>query len=295
MKQREQHARCSLCNRPLRATSDTPPRAMPKTEDIDLQIQETESVLQDVRREREMLQTKLQQMRSSETEIGTILDAECQAYVSPAVDYLLAQAHEVAQKEAELAQSRALFSQAKALDEIRTRLDELKREQAELEDELRESRKPRKTRLNELRESYERVLVEVDFPDFRNCSINSQSLMPDINDSLYVHAGTALKGLAVVSYHLALLELARSEETFLPRMLVIDSPAVGDLNDENHNKLLRYIAKLQSSVEQPNNEYETEWPDWQIILTTRRLISELKPYVKAEISAPNCMLLRKGG
>ena len=117
--------------------------------------------------------------------------------------------------------------------------------------------------------------------------------MPMINNSLYTHVGTALKGLATVSFHLALLELAIKKDTFFPRMLVIDSPAVGDLNDENHDKLLRYFAKLQSKTEQANREKGDGEIGWQIILTTRRLIPELKPYVVEKISSPDMMLLRK--
>jgi hypothetical protein len=293
MRQREQYVRCSLCNRPLRITSDTPPRALPKTADIDLQIQEAETILKDVRREGETLRAQLQQLHEKENEIGNTLNLESQAYVSPAVDRLLGQAHEVAQREADLARAQALLGQAKALAAIKERLDQLKQKQAELVDQLREARKPYKSRLNTLRQIYESVLTEVDFPNLRSCQINSQSLMPYINNSLYIHAGTALKGLATVSFHLALLELARREETFFPRLLIIDSPAVGDLNDENHDKLLRYLANLQSNVEQPSSELRGEGLDFQIILTTRRLIPELESYVREEISAPSRMLLRK--
>lgn len=57
-------------------------------------------------------------------------------------------------------------------------------------------------------------------------------------DTVSSSEGTALKGLAVVCYHLALLELARREQTYFPLMLVIDSPAVGDMNEVSYNNLL---------------------------------------------------------
>jgi hypothetical protein len=76
-------------------------------------------------------------------------------------------------------------------------------------------------------------------------------------------------------------------------MLVIDSPAVGDLNDENHDKLLRYLAKLQSGSSQSASAGENEELDWPIILTTRRMIPELEPYIIEEVSAPDRMLLRR--
>ncbi|MCI0337691.1 MAG: hypothetical protein L0226_08950 [Acidobacteria bacterium] len=296
MRQREQHARCSLCNRPMRTTSDMPPRATPKLDDIDLQINEAASVLKDVRKEIEVLQRELGRFQIKEAEIGQLIDKESQAYVSPAVDSLLARAHEVAQREADFAKAQSLLDQAQALEAIREQLNALKVEQTRLEDQLRESRKPNKQRLNEFRQIYERILMEIDFPEFRDCSIDSQTLMPSINGDLYIHYGSALKGLATVAYHFAMLELARAHETFFPRMLVIDSPAVGDLNDDSHDKLLRYFARLAtkaSGIENQEEGDEPNEPDWQVILTTRRLIPELATYVRKTISLPDQMLLRR--
>ncbi len=294
MRQREQYARCQLCNRPLTRTSDMPPRATPRVQDIELQIAETQAVLTDVVREREAEQARLDQCRAKQCDIGRVLDMESEAYVSPAVDRLLARSHELAVKEAELAQARTLLSQAQALDAMKVRLDTLKQDVAELEDRLSEARRPVMARLEKLRQTYEAVLRAVDFPDIRTVSIESQSLMPLINGHLYTHAGTAYKALAVVCFHLALLELAMKEETFFPRMLVVDSPAIGDLNEESHDKLLRYLATLQAPAEEIDLEDSVGRPDWQIILTTRRMISDLEPFVVERISSPDHMLLRSG-
>lgn len=291
MQRREQYTRCSLCNRPLRITSDAPPRTIPKTQDIDLQIEETETILRDICQEREEVQAKLEELRAQEIEVGQRLDSEAQAYISPVVDRILSRAHELGQIEAELAHAKMLLGQARALDAIRDQLNHLKQEQAVLEDQLREARQPYKARLEALRQIYENILRTVDFPNIQTVSINSQSFMPNINGNLYTHVGTALTGLATVSYHLALLELSQRETTFFPRMLVIDSPAVGDLNEENHDRLLQYLATLQIREKQSNTSQE-DAIDWQIILTTRRLIPELRSYVREEISAPNRMLLR---
>lgn len=90
-----------------------------------------------------------------------------------------------------------------------------------------------------------------------------------------------------------MLELARREQTYFSLMLVIDSPAVGDMNEVSYNNLLLYLASLQSSTEQVEKSSDTSL-NWQIILTTRNVISELEPYVKVKISkAPNKMLLRR--
>src|SRR6266567_6266622 len=78
MRIREQYARCCLCNRPLTTTSDAPPKAMPRTEDIDLQIEEAEAVLKDIHQEIETLLNKLGELRTLEAEIGKNLEEEVQ-------------------------------------------------------------------------------------------------------------------------------------------------------------------------------------------------------------------------
>jgi hypothetical protein len=292
MRLREQTGRCSLCNRSISITSDTPPRILPRLVDLDEQITEAEEILADLRREIEETRVAVERFRASELELGRQLDIAMQDYVSPAVDRLVAHTHEIAQRESELAQARSLLGQAQALEAIRSELNDLKNQQAELEDRLREARKPNRTRLEALRQSYERVLRSIDFPDFQECKIDAQSLMPLINGFLYIHTGTALKGLATVAYHLALLQLASHEDTLFPRILVIDSPAVGDLNEESHDKLLNYLLEMQSSQEQIGVPDENVNRDWQIILTTRRMLPGLERYVIETLSAPDRMLLR---
>lgn len=291
MRQREQYAHCSLCNRSLRTLSDSLPRSTPKTEDIDLQIEEAEIILQDVDTERHSLESRVRQLQIQKNELGNELDVESDLYISPSVDRLLGQSYEINRVESDLVLARELLHQARSLDDLRNQLNERRQEQEELEDQLREVRKPYRARLGIVQRIYEQILFEIDFPDFQNCSIDPYTFMPLINGNLYVHTGTALKGLATVTYHLALLELACREDTFFPRFLVIDSPAVGDLNEENHDKLLRYLATLQENFEKSDPK---ESVGWQIILTTRRIIPDLEPYVIRKVSnAPNKMLLRR--
>ena len=76
MRIREQYARCCLCNRPLTTTSDAPPKAMPRTEDIDLQIEEAETVLKDIHKEIATLRETLETLRTLEAEIGKNLEIE---------------------------------------------------------------------------------------------------------------------------------------------------------------------------------------------------------------------------
>lgn len=288
MKQREEYARCYLCNRSISTNSDSVPSRMPKTQDLDMQIEEAQDVLRGVQEDIATEEVKLSRLENDHAAIAAELDVEMAGYVSPALDHLLQNSGQIASMEAELGEAKRLHEQAIALRTVRERLQILQNEQDELSVRLREARQPNKGRLSEFRDIYESILRAVDFPGFVSCSINSNTLMPYINGSLYTRQGVALKGLAVTCYHLALLQLACKEETFFPRLLVIDSPAVGDLNEENHKRLLRYLAQLQTSAS------DSGAIDWQIILTTRRAIPELDPYVRMTISSDeDRMLLRR--
>jgi tRNA(Glu) U13 pseudouridine synthase TruD len=286
MQQRENSGRCSLCSRPLVITSDTSPKKILKTDDLDIQVQEAEEILLSVQKELEGYESQLSQLRDRETEIGRELESQISVYVSPAVDQLIAQADIISERQAELARATHLQEQALSLEKLKADLDKMRSRLSKLEDELEEASKAKRQRREDLRQSYADVLQAVDFPKFREVTLNPQSLMPNINGDLYIHQGTALKGLATVCYHLAMLNLARVKNTYFPKMLVIDSPNTGDLNEDSHTKLLNYFAKLYSSE-------KNEEQDWQIILTTRYLPKELKPYVRDTISNPDRMLLRK--
>ena len=284
MKQREQTARCMLCNRPLRTTSDAPPVAVPKTNDIELQIDEVETLLSDLKKEKEDVDKKIQALKSQEEKLSVQLDQESDAYVSPAIDYMRSQAQIIAQLETELTQAHLDLEQALDLQNIVSSLDETRQEQEKLERELRQIDAPIQSRIKKFEKIYEEILHQVNFPDLRTVNIDARTLMPFINGSLYVHTGRAYKGLATTCYHLALLQLAREEETFFPKFLVIDSPAVGDLNRNSEEKLLEYVSSLDKGSEDV---------DMQIILTTRHIVKSLEDNVRYEISGvPGQMLLR---
>lgn len=286
MRQRENAGRCSICNRPLLITSDTLQKRILKTDDLDIQIEEAEEILASVRKDIENFGSHLTQLKEREVAISQELESQVSVYVSPAVDQLIAQADVISERQAELARAIHLQEQAQSLEKLRAELDKLKTRLSELQDELEQASKSKRQRREVLRQMYANVLGAVDFPKLQQVTLNSQTLMPDINGELYIHQGTALKGLATVCYHLALLNLARVEQTYFPKMLVIDSPNPGDLNEYNHTKLLNYLVELSS------DETSTE-QDWQIILTTRYLPHGLEPYVRDTISNPGRMLLRK--
>lgn len=288
MKQRELYARCSLCNRPLTVTSDKVPSATPKTKDIDFQIEEIKEILENIRYEKGEKLATINRLNSLKTNLSQTLDKEAKVYISPSVDILLAQTHEVANYESELARLRELFSQAAALDEIKKQVDAIKYKQNALEEQLEEAKKPNRDKLEMLRQIYEDILRAVIFPGFGYCYIDPKTFMPEINGNSYISEGTALTGLATVCYHLALLELARREQTYFPCTLIIDSPAVGDMNEASYANLLHYLVSLQAESE------EDEERSWQIILTTRNIVEEMEPYVRLRVShAPNKMLLRQ--
>lgn len=286
MKLREESGRCMLCNRPLILTSDKLPVKLPKTDDINLQISESEDLLQSIQKEKNSIESELKKLHQQELALGNELNQELAAYVSPSIDQLIIQSNIVSEKQAELFKIQSIQAQMSNLEIKQIELDHMKQNLASLQDELNENNKASRQRRDEFRELFENTLRGVDYPGLTDVSIDSLSLMPKINGLLYDHQGTAFKALTTVCYHLAMLSLARNVDTWFPKFLVIDSPNTGDLNEDNHTKLLRYISGMQ------NNQNESEL-DWQIILTTRSLVPELKPFIKQEISKPNLMLLRK--
>ncbi|GHO65727.1 hypothetical protein KSC_046190 [Ktedonobacter sp. SOSP1-52] len=293
MKLREEHDRCCLCSRPLTMTSDDLPLAMPRTQDIGFQIEEAEMVLEDVRREKEEIELRLNNIRALEEEVSDTLDQETRTFVAPSVDHLLEQTYAVVQREAKLTSIKVFLDQLHSVDNKDENLKNLQLEKAQWEDKLKQVNRPNEERMTKLSQIYEKILKEVSFPNIQYCSIDPQRLVPRINGNWYTNPGVALTGLATVCYHLAFLELARQESTFFPLFLVVDSPNSGDLNEENQDKLLHYFAQMQLNAEKKNAEGE-EGLNWQVILTTRKIVDELKPYVIEEISkAPNRMLLRE--
>jgi hypothetical protein len=285
MKDRERHGRCSLCNRMLVRTSDSLPRSSARAEDIGGQVTETEAVLRDIRTDQRQVEIALSQIQSQHDAVAQQLDAESRSYVAPAVDALMSKARAVADFESLRAALEPVLLQARSLQEMRDRLLSLRSQQATLQENLRAAAKPDRNRLSALAEIFKTIIEKVQFPGVRDVEISSQSFMPLINGELYIHVGTALKGLATVCYHLALLEFARRFETFIPTFLVVDSPAVGDLNDANHDKLLQYFAQLEDAT-----PLEV---DWQVILTTRRSNQQLDSCVVETLSSPDRMLLRR--
>ncbi|MDD5367861.1 MAG: hypothetical protein PHQ40_02150 [Anaerolineaceae bacterium] len=286
MRFREKAGRCLLCNRPLITTSDSLPRRILKTDDVDVQIEETNQILDSLQRDLNGYQNRLMQLKENERAIGRELEVQVSAFVSPAVDQLIAQADMVSERQAELAKAIHLLEQGLSIEKQREELDKLKSQLAELTDELEEVSKAKRQLREALRRMYSDVLRAVGFPKVREVSIDPQTLLPLINGNLYIAQGTAFKGLATVCFHLALLNFARMQQTYFPKMLVIDSPNVGDLNEDNHTKLLNYIGQLSSTEDSTDQ-------DWQIILTTRYLPPSLEPYVRDTISNPDKMLLRK--
>jgi hypothetical protein len=293
MRRREEYGRCCLCNRPLTTSSDNPPRLAARAEDIDEQLDEARRIYQDIEREIEDVSLNERQMGDAERRVSEDLDLQVAAYISPSVDALLAQTNEVSQFEVAVGQARALVEQALGLQSIQAQLTELMVAQEEIRQELSEARRRSRARLAVLRSIYQRTLEEVRFPNSERVDIQPRTLMPLINGQLYVHTGTAFRGLATLCYHAALLELSMVEDTFFPQLLVIDSPAVGDLNDENHDRMLEFLAGLEYTLPFSSIPDEVEEP-WQLILTTRRTIPQLARHTVMEISgAPGRMLLRE--
>ncbi len=287
MRERELGGRCSLCNRPFVITSDTLPKRITKTEDIDSQIDEAETILSSVKSENNASRDQLNDLQSEEQRLSLDLESMLSVYVTPSVDRINAQANIVAECQAAFAKATWILKQAQALEDMQIRLDNIRAEFNELSEKLKLAKAARSEKQEALRYQYLSVLKSVSYPGLRQVSIDTRTLMPLINGLPYSsNQGTAYKALATVAFHLALLNFARSVDSYFPKLLVIDSPNIGDLNEENHTKLLNYIVGLHT------NEKEQTELDWQIILTTRYITSEMEQFVRDRISNPEQMLLR---
>jgi hypothetical protein len=284
MKAREAEGFCSLCSRPALVVADSVPRSIPRLEDIEDQLNETdevltgtESALQSAQSERESCQRKL-------SELEIILERETQSYVSPFIDALEQLSHEVAVTEKLLATAQSDYSQAMALDELEQEVERLRAQQMELEALLEDAKKPSLTQLTALRNAFREILGKVGYPSLLNSWISASDFMPTINGSSYVHGGQAYTGLAVLAYHLSLFKLAVESDCYMPRLLIIDSPAVGDMNDQTEDVMLDYLASLPTVLGEDSR--------WQVILTTRRCTDALQPFVFDQLSSPHHMLLQ---
>lgn len=300
MHERESAGRCCLCARMLATTSDATPRSIPNAEELEAQQADTRELLRVANRRITEAEAELRSIQSSRSELGRVLDSEMQAFVSPAVDRLVAQSDAVATQAAALGRAQTLLDQALALDKLHQQVEPLDEKYRSLSRQLAEAQRSAGLQLEALQQEFGYILQAVDWEDFSRAEINARTLMPNINGVPHTGYGTAKKGVAVVAYHLAMLALARSRDTFMPRMLVIDSPAVGDLNERNHDALLKYLAALArgespTDIERHAELFEEETPDddrWQIILTTRKMVPELEAYRLLSLRAPDRMLLQ---
>lgn len=290
MRALERWQRCSLCSRPLIVNSDAVPRTAPASVDIAQQLDEAQGLLVEAEADAAKADGELAALRRQEHELSASLDAETAAYVSPAMDRLLALSQRVSEAEARLADARRLLRRAEVLTSLYD--DMIAASEAALKSDaaLTSAQRDATIRLDQLETLYLETLRDLEFPDISRVEIDPLTLLPCLDGALYVHRGAALRGLAIVAYHLAVLRLSLSQATFFPRLLVIDSPAVGDLNPESHDRLLRYIAEIAGGAW---SDRRPPIPSWQIILTTRRMVTELRPYVRMRIkAAPGEMLLR---
>jgi hypothetical protein len=241
----------------------------------------------------EAVATQLSGLDAQTNRLGSELDAEARAFIAPSVDLLIERNQRVSEAEGELARAESLLAQANALDSMRAELDRLRDEADRVEEAPTGYRGEARRRLGVLQDILRDILDQIRFPQLRNVRIDGATLMPIINGHSYLHTGTAFAGLATLAYHLALLQYSLVENCFFPRFLAIDSPAVGDLNDESHGYLLEFLASFQRSAEAVATEGGSPIP-WQIVLTERRMIPGLEPYVQMRISnASGRMLLRR--
>jgi hypothetical protein len=256
--------------------------------DIHQQLEEAKQMLVESEADAAESEREFVALRQEERTLSAALNAETAAYVSPAMDALLALTQQVAEREGELADATRLLRQAESLRDLQNDMLVAQRAAEESDVALTVAQSEATRRLQDLEVAYRDVLRDLEFPDVDRVEIDKFSLMPYFDGELYVHRGAALRGLAVVAYHLALLRLSLRHRTLFPRLVVIDSPAVGDLNPSNHDRLLRYIAEIHEGAWADGSR---ALPASQIVLTTRRMVPELQPYVVRRIKAGDGQML----
>ena len=288
MEARESLGHCALCARTMGPTSDDVPVQAPRPTDVAAQLSEVQEIVENVDVEIAAREQRLAAMSGLEAELAVELDRAVRQFVSPSVDRLVEASRLIADRERELDRAETLAEQAESLNGTRNEVDRLREAMDALDDERRAVSKPREGRLSLFEQELDRVLRGIEFYQYERSRIERSTLMPFVNGNAYESFGLAYKGLIAVSYYLAMWHLAREVPAYMPRMLVIDSPAVGDLNEVSYGTLLEYVAGLQDPEEDP------ESLDWQMILTTRRTVPALDPFVMLSLSSSEGrMLLRR--
>lgn len=285
MEAREDHGDCALCARPLGMTSDEVPVQAPKPDDVEAQVVELEQVLTGVNAEIHAAAARLKQIADEESALAAELDRAMQQFVSPSVDRLIEAGRLVAERRRELSEIERVYEQALAFGRLLQETERLEATLRDLEAERRAAAKPNAARLALLTQELDRVLRGVGYPKYNGCTIDRSSLMPSVNGTHYESQGAAYKGLIATSYYLAMWLLAQEAPAYMPRMLVVDSPSTGDLNDESYDRLLSFLGSLQSD--------DTDRDDlgWQLILTTRQVVESLERHVVLSISGEEGQML----
>ena len=288
MEAREGHGHCALCARPMGSTSDDVPVQAPRLADVEAQLIEVKEIIASAESEVERVAARLRTLDATEDELTAELDRAVRQFVSPSVDRLVEASRQIADRERDLDRAEALAEQAAGLNEVRDEVDRRREAMEALAAERRAVSKPREGRLDLFEQELDRVLRGIDFYRYERSRIDRSSLMPVVNGNAYGSFGLAYKGLIAVSYYLAMWLLSREVPAYMPRTLVVDSPAVGDLNEVSYERLLDYVAGFQ------NSETDPDTLDWQLILTTRRTTPALDPFVMLSLSSTEGrMLLRR--
>lgn len=154
-----------------------------------------------------------------------------------------------------------LIDQEQKRAKYQLRFDELDREFQKLQLKKRElkARASREMidRVDDFTKRYGNLMVRT----LKNCTsakIDNLSYMPIINNGEYREASSSVS--IRLMYYLTLLSLSlRDEDIRFPRLLLIDTPKTGGIDDTELDKALRRISEELADI--PNEKF-------QIILTT---------------------------
>ena len=140
------------------------------------------------------------------------------------------------------------------------------------------------SKIRRLSDYYDSFLRSVGLINLVRAEISSSDLMPLVNGHPYTEdTGHGMVSVKVIGYHYALLAYSLDNPSYYPRFLILDSPRQFDLNQATYDKLMFQFEKLMDKLDRS---------DFQVIITTRRLPSEMEPHVVERLNNKTRMLLR---
>jgi DNA repair exonuclease SbcCD ATPase subunit len=260
MRQREEQAKCMLCNRPL-VSGYRRTQVLDKEDVVDEEIKEVELLLDKYQEDLQQLDIEVNDLIVRKTDLQAELDLQSQAYVSPFVDELERVLHERSDINAEV---ELLEQRIRQWEQLRNRerlLQRLEEENNKLKAQVLTFDTRDRAKISELSDHYEGFLRGVSYPNLRSARIQTEDLMPLVNGNAYTEdTGSGFLSVKVIGYHYALFRFSLENPCYYPRFLMLDSPRAFDLNLHTYNQVFLKFKEVQESCYGPQY-LKHEWSE----------------------------------